>query len=742
MILGPDGKPLKKPITSEIATMAHEYGSWVHFMKVLPNPDPILARTGRGPEVYDEMKLDSHIRGCLYSRKSGVMSKNWDVLAASEDSKDEEIAEFVKQNLKDINFEQDIRQMLDAPFEGFRAMEVIWEERDSKWMIKQLKARPQRRFAFGTEGELRLLSISNAEGEPVPPRKFVLVQHEADDDDNPYGVRLASHCFWPWMFKKHGFKFWAIFTEKYGMPTAVGKYNPGASENDKRELLGALTAIVQDSAIAIPSNSEVDFKETSGDKAEVHRLFLVFCNQEISKAILGQTLTTEIGEAGAYSAASVHADVKQDIVEGDAKMLMAAINDQLVRWLVEYNFGPQELYPQFKIFYEEEDIKKDQAERDQVLINLGLPIGANYFYDRYNIPRPAEDEQIIAPAASQAAAGLPGAIEFSQSRNKKTRSLVIDFDDQEISARGSVLDKFYKEALVQGKKGYKQMADEIVSQINSWSDYDDAASLDVSSEAQDAIQEVLLNTVIVGYMLGEADAWKDYQGASAEEAEFSEMDDLWQIKVEPLPFEEAVERFKEIMPVELEYYRKLAEELRPKYFTISRIEGEKLVRQIKGYVDEALEKGTTFQEFKRKTNDLLKRSGLSEADPWHMETVFRTNIQTAYNAGNWERMQQPEFVDMFPYYRYSAILDSQTRATHRAMHGFVAGRDDPMWDEWWPPNGYRCRCGVIAINKYRAQREGISISPTSPDEGLPAPDSGFRINPGRALREVPDSMAY
>lgn len=730
MILGPDGKPIKKPIESEIAALSSD--PWSSFLKVLPNPDLILQKTGRSVEVYEEMKNDAHVWACMTSRKSGVLSKNWDVLPASQDDKDKEIADFVKQNLLGLNFEQDLRQMLDAVFEGFRVHETIWEPRAGKWWIKSLKARPQRRFNFGTEGELRLITRTSLEGEPVPGAKFLLVQHEADDDYNPYGVRLFSKCYWPWMFKKHGFKFWAIFTEKYGMPTAVGKHPPGIPEHEKQELLNALLAIVQDAAIAIPNNAEVDFKEAKGEKAAIHELFINFCNQEISKAILSQTLTTEIGDKGSYSAAQVHEDVKQEIVEADAKMVMTAVNTQPLRWLVDLNYGPQEEYPRFVIFYEEEEINRDRAERDKILVmDLGLPVSADYFYDKYNIPRPGDDEELLV-VPSRAATPLQSLQEFSQTVKKQAVKVDFTEDDLKIMARGDVLERFYKKALEGGKDVYGRLVESLKEQIRSWDSLDEADNLKAGAEAVGRIAEYLTNTALTGYMLGEYDAWEDYKQA-LQEKDFAEG---LEIRVIPLPLQEALDYFSGLMPVDADEYKKLEQELRAKYFTISRVEGREMVEKIKGYVQEAMEQGQPLEEFKRNTDQLFERMGMDQADPWHMETVFRTNVQTAYGAGHWEKLNDPLLADMFPYYRYSAVWDSQTRDTHRAMHGFIARRDDPIWNEWWPPNGFRCRCGVVAINKYRAAREGIKPSAPAKVE----PDQGFARNPARALREVPENI--
>lgn len=730
VIYGPNGEVLKKPVESEIATLDKDV--FLRVTNILPNPDVILRKTGKGPEIYDEMENDDHVWACITTRKAGVTSKPWDVLSTSDDSRDKEIAEFVKDNLLGVNLERDLKQMMDAPFRGFRVHEAIWEERNGKWWIVNLKSKAQRRFNFGADGQLQLITKDSYLGEAVPPCKFVVTQHEASDD-NPYGVRVFSKMYWPWVFKKAGFKFWAIFVEKFGMPLLLGRYRQGAGQDEIDKIVEALANMVQDAVGAVPQGTAVDTLEAGkGGKEGTHQGFLTYCDNAISKSALGQTLTTQIGSTGSYAAAGVHYTVKQEIVEADAKMIMAAVNDQLVRWLVDFNYGPQERYPTFTISYEPEEVKKDLAERDEKLVNIGVPIGVNYFYGRYNIPTPDKDEQLVSPKtaapAPQFACDFTTGKDFTQPIPKD-----VDFDEKIVIARGDRLDQLHRNALEKGKQSWAALINSIKKQIASWESYDDADTLKVDPEKLDPIYQVLMDTCRVGYMIGELDAVEDYNNAFLDFAEQKP----YTIKPEPLSFEEAIEKFKNMMPVEMERYRKLDEELKPKFFTISRVEGGDVVAKIKGYIEESLEKGTPFQQFKKDVGGLFDRMGLGETDPWHLETVFRTNIQTAYNAGNWEKMNTPEFVDMFPFYRYSAILDSQTRHTHRVMHGFIARRDDPIWEEWWPPNGYRCRCGVIAINKYRSAREGITLSPAT---NIPVPDQDFTKNPGRALREVPDSI--
>ncbi|TEB09151.1 phage portal protein family protein [Pelotomaculum propionicicum] len=746
MILGPDGKPIRRPEKSEIITA--DKLNWQIIMNMLPDPDIILQKTGKTAEVFEEMENDPHVWACLSSRKAGVLTKEWDVLPAGDSPREQEIASFVKSALDDLDMDSLIRQVLDAPFHGYTVHELIWKEARGRWVIDTFKDRPQKYFGFDVNSNLLFKGIFNLDGELMPGAKFLVARHEGSEK-KPYGVRLASKCYWPWLFKKHGYKFWAIFVEKYGMPLAIGKYSPGSSEQDKADLVQALIDLVQDAAVAIPSNSEVDFKSAGEGKERIHQMFMEFCESSISKAILGQTLTTQIGETGgAYAAAKVHSGVRDDINESDAKLVMSAINDQPVWWLVDFNYGPQERYPSFVIHYEEEQVQKDRAERDRALVEMGLRIPARYFYTRYNIPEPQDDEPVVAPPALTAG-GQPGAPgpQFSMAPRRPSspapgrREPWVDFTADGKStalARDEMLEKYFRRCVDEGVPYYQAVADDLKRQIRAAGSYEEAGRIRPDREELARLAEYHIRVNLTGYMLGEWATWQDYLGArTQEEAQFDDLAGAFNIDAVSLSLEDAVSFFSRLMPVDIENYRKLERQLRDKYFTISAIEGDDMVARVKEEIEKSLEDGTTFENFKKGVNELFAKMGLDQADPWHLENVFRTNIQTAYSAGQYEKLQDPAVADMFPYYRYSAVRDTRTRPAHVAMHGFVAARDDPIWNEWWPPNGYSCRCGVIAINKYKARRE--NIVPTSERPPF-EPDKGFARNPGEAFREVPPDM--
>lgn len=117
--------------------------------------------------------------------------------------------------------------------------------------------------------------------------------------------------------------------------------------------------------------------------------------------------------------------------------------------------------------------------------------------------------------------------------------------------------------------------------------------------------------------------------------------------------------------------------------TVSYLAGLDQIESVLSSAYKVLESGGTFADFQK----LVNESGieLSEA---HLDNVFRTNIQNAYARGKWSHQQQNK--DKRPYLEYIAINDSRVRPSHLALDGVIRHIDDPFWQKYYPPNGYRC----------------------------------------------------
>ena len=381
----------KTSLTEEIATRKGAIDFYSLSM-YLPNPDPVLKKQGKDITVYNELLTDAHLGGCVTSRKSGVLSLEWSI---DRDKAKSRQAKLIEDVFKNIDIANVIAEILNAPLFGYQVLEVIWENTGSYILPKAIIGKPSEWFVFGENNDLRLRTKANYNGEPVPDKKFLLVQQEATYK-NPYGFPALSRCFWPITFKRGGMKFWVIFTEKYGMPFLIGKQPRGTGQQETNRFADQLEAMVQDAIAVIPDDSSLEIIASEGRaSADIYSKLLEFCKAEVSIALLGQNLTTEV-KGGSYAAAESHMEVRKDIIDADKKLVEKALN-QLIKWIYELNFNSSSMsdssYPVFSM-WEKEDVDKNLAERDEKLTasmeKSGLKLSRRYYQKSYGL----EDEDI------------------------------------------------------------------------------------------------------------------------------------------------------------------------------------------------------------------------------------------------------------------------------------------------------------------------------------------------------------
>lgn len=375
------------PILPEIATVQSD--PFVpQFQTVMQPTDDVLAKRGgaKGLALYDEIRRDPHAFAVLQKRKLEVVSREWNVFEASDRRLDKKAAEEVKRQLKAINFDQLTRGLMGAVLKGYAVAEVIWANVDGTWTATAVKVKKQRRFRFTMDGELRMLTRRNSlDGEPVPPRKFIVHRHSIeDDDDDPYGVGLGNVLFWPAWFKRQALSHWLRSNEKHATPTTVAQYEGDYDKKTEGQLLGAIRRIANDTGVAVPATVELSLLEAQRGGGSVdHGAINRYLDELISEAVLGETLSTNSGERGARSLGEVHNQVRIAIAKADADLTCTSIRDQLVRWIVELNFPGAGIPDVWRDFSEAEDLDK-KVKRDQTLTQMGYrPKDPQYIDDTY-----------------------------------------------------------------------------------------------------------------------------------------------------------------------------------------------------------------------------------------------------------------------------------------------------------------------------------------------------------------------
>ena len=225
--------------------------------------------------------------------------------------------------------------------------------------------------------------------------------------DNPYGAGLGQRLYWWEWFKRNNVKFWTMFNDRFASPTPIGKYPAGASDKEKETLSDVLAAIQHETGIRIPDTMAIDLLEAQrSSTVSTYGDFLSYCDGQISKVIVGQTLTTQVDGQGSYAASQTHKEVKDEITAADADLLCAYLNSELVKWLVDYNIPdlkPSE-YPQIWIKTEEGDDLNERINRDEKLCRL-VDVPASYIRETYSVPEPEGDEELASRPAAGAAPG-------------------------------------------------------------------------------------------------------------------------------------------------------------------------------------------------------------------------------------------------------------------------------------------------------------------------------------------------
>jgi phage gp29-like protein len=347
--------------------------------ELLPNPDVILQKNNETLETYKNFLYDAHVSSCVQSRKAGVLSLNWEINRGGTKSTE---SEFIEEIFNSLNLRQIISEMLDAPLFGFKPIEIYWSEVEGKIIPKELKGKPSWWFEFDSNNMLRFKDRQKPNGVLLPNKKFLLLQHNATYD-NPYGESILAKCYYPVIFKKGGMKLWSVFTQKYGMPFLHGKIGLGKGQEEAYELFNVLEKLQQDGIAVTEEEVSIDILESSKtSSADVYKNLLHFCNAEISKAILSQTLTTEQGDTGSYAMSQTHLQVRKDVVDADKQLVEYWLN-KLIEWIIEFNFESVSEIPLF-VMYEEQDVDMTLAQRDQTLSSTGqVKFTKEYFKRNY-----------------------------------------------------------------------------------------------------------------------------------------------------------------------------------------------------------------------------------------------------------------------------------------------------------------------------------------------------------------------
>lgn len=434
-IVGPDGQPIQYEVLEREISAGGLTGirqPWHTGVADNLGPDRlanILRAAGEGDNhdyltLAEEMEeRDGHYASVLSTRKLALAGLDIRVDSFSDDKRDVEIADAVRELVDAPGFGEMVFELTDALGKGYSVSEIIWDRTGKVWVPERYAHRDPRFFRWDRETghQLRLLDEADpVNGIALPPHKFVVHRPKLRSGLPVRGglARLAAVAY---MCKAWAWKDWMAFADVFGMPMRVGTYGTGAKEADIARLMRAVANLGSDAAAVIHESTKITFEaapNTAG-AADFFERLANFWDKQVSKAVLGQTMTTDDGAS--LSQAKVHNDVREDLLKADAKGLQNTLNLQLVQAFVDLNFGAGR-YPRLVVQVPEPEDLKLLVESLEKLVPLGLEVEQSIIRDKLNLPDPPTGEAVKllrAPAQQPATAATPPPSPTKQAENRE-----------------------------------------------------------------------------------------------------------------------------------------------------------------------------------------------------------------------------------------------------------------------------------------------------------------------------------
>lgn len=415
---------------------------------------------------------DPHYASVLGTRKRAVSGIEPVVEAAGEDAQSQRIADAVREAIAEHEgFADLVEDLLDGLGKGWSAVEINWGRSAREWWPESYEHVDPRFIRFDRE-TLRIPHLLTEEapalGEPLAPFKFAFHVPKLKSG-LPLRGGLARLVAFGWMCKAFALKDWVSFAETYGLPLRLGRYGPEATREDVEKLFQAVANIGTDAAAVLPKSMEIEFESGSasatGDK--LFETLARFLDEQTSKAVLGQTMTSDDGASMAQ--AKVHDGVRHDIAAADARQVRGTINRDIVRAYVDLNFGVQADYPRIMIPVAEPEDTEGRINAAVAMAGAGVRLRASELRQIGGFTDPEEDDEVIGGPAAAPPAAPPAKPPLATNRMADA-----DLRADPLLPADDPLAEIAAEMLAEWQPVAEELLDPVIAAIDAAASYEDA----------------------------------------------------------------------------------------------------------------------------------------------------------------------------------------------------------------------------------------------------------------------------
>jgi phage gp29-like protein len=381
--------------------------SFRRYLTDSPTPErfaAILRSTDGGDvaaaiELQEEMEAkDAHLQGVANTRRLALTALPWDVIPdpnAKDQAAAELAAEFVSETLRKVQgWEAGLDHLATAIGPGVAAMELIWNRGKLVEVIPVPGDRLEGDVIDGS-GVFMLTDDHLTEGIRISGHKFVLFTPSVRGGFHPLRVTITRAQAYLWIIKHYTIADWAAFNETYGQPVRMAKFKQAATEEEQTTVRNMLENMGSDLWGMFTDQVDVEFLETARN-AQPYGDMVEWIERKQSILFLGQTLTTEPNQIGSLALGAVHDSVRAALTLSDIKNEAIAIQKQVFRWVVRFQFPGRDM--PLPLFHrqpaESRNLDADRVELEKLryLREAGLPVDPEVVYERLGVPPPKTRE--------------------------------------------------------------------------------------------------------------------------------------------------------------------------------------------------------------------------------------------------------------------------------------------------------------------------------------------------------------
>lgn len=656
---------------------------------------PSISRQQEGLDVEAIESLISNLNVStpLMSLTRGVTSRILRLVPMHPE--DEEIAnEIQMRGAKTENFNDFLNKLALAPFFGYVVHEKIYNE---DFSVKRLEFVPFKCLKYDKEKGL-LLKTKNGEM-PITEDKF-LVSVFDKTLDRPLGKSLFDYGLKEvyddlvdvenkvrGLQRKYGniVKVFGYHAEELEgkTPDQIFEYLKEKAEK-YNNMLGKTDAMAAPINPTVPLANQIHFISLADLKIDMHKTLMNRYENKIEKFIKGSIYSEST--AGSQAKDRVQQDEKEKIEDHIAKFMSSELKKLLVADALFFGYQPEcfsfvfeldqgELATE-EVMQARERTKKEKLGVFRELMSLGYKVKAEKIAEAAGL-KVTDMEEVDIPI-----------VEFSKDKKK-------DYLEARKQFKRDLDNKFQN--VFENKWG--ALATIINESCKKAFKSFDITNPTIVSIDMEEMEKFSLLSILNGY----------YNATLKPIYEFNVENEIDPFE---LPFEEAINYFLNKVPVLYDHIEYITEMNKTNFFWLKKSTELEVTNRIMKSLSTTLENGQTFKEWYSKLDNELITLGLGD-NGYYANLVFRNNMTTAYNVGNW--MQYTDNLENSPYGLYDGIDDDRQSTICKLLDGKVYKLTNPIWSSIYPPNHHFCRSSVISLSAEELEYYGLKLDRVTAD---------------------------